>query len=304
MSYLRPASESELSTLLANGHLADLLAAAIRRSGLTLERLSSRLAERGHRVSVTTLSNWQRGTTGPLRTRSLAALSVLDELLDLPDGSLATAAGRVTVPERDAASLVPAASALQRLKERVGLDRLGGYDTLSLHESHTIGPDGTPVRHETRQVIRALRPGLDAYFYFFLTRDGLEPDEIGATVTALSGCRADEPLLEPPDIGCVPLLFEPLAAGETHLFEYATHLAYDRPAAPELRRALSRPLEQMLLRVSFHPDRLPAEVSACVWDVPTAPPVSQTPLRLDADGTAHHLLQAPQPGIYGLSWTF
>jgi hypothetical protein len=43
--------------------MAAALRQAIRRSGLTLERISTHLAARGHRVSRTTLSNWQRGAT-------------------------------------------------------------------------------------------------------------------------------------------------------------------------------------------------------------------------------------------------
>src|SRR5258708_4931302 len=38
----------------------------------------------------------------------------------------------------------------------------GRYDTLAVHELHTLGPDGLPAEHQTIQVIKSTADGLQA----------------------------------------------------------------------------------------------------------------------------------------------
>ncbi|WP_197320186.1 hypothetical protein [Saccharomonospora sp. NB11] len=61
---------------------------AISTSGLSLDRIQVRLQERGVPVSVTALSYWQSGKRQPERQRSLRAVLALEEILDVPPGSL------------------------------------------------------------------------------------------------------------------------------------------------------------------------------------------------------------------------
>lgn len=109
--------------------MAAALRQAIRRSGLTLERISTHLAARGHRVSRTTLSNWQRGHVLPRRRATMAALRELETLLGLESGVL-----HVDEPERPA----------YEGSERGAL--VAGFETVSAHERHILGADGFPVR--------------------------------------------------------------------------------------------------------------------------------------------------------------
>lgn len=69
------------------------LRAAIQARGLSLERLHVRLAERGIHVSVASLSNWQRGSSRPERSRSLSAVRELEGILEVPPDSLSALGG-------------------------------------------------------------------------------------------------------------------------------------------------------------------------------------------------------------------
>lgn len=70
------------------GPFAVSLRAAIRARGLGLERIRYRLRARGTPVSLATLSHWQSGRCQPERPESLAALAALEEILEVPRGSL------------------------------------------------------------------------------------------------------------------------------------------------------------------------------------------------------------------------
>ncbi|GFN04613.1 hypothetical protein Smic_31690 [Streptomyces microflavus] len=77
---------------------------ALGRRGLSLERVSERLRARGIGVSQATLSSWQRGRSQPERARSLRAVEVLEEILDLPGGALRSLLG----PRRPRGRVAPA----------------------------------------------------------------------------------------------------------------------------------------------------------------------------------------------------
>lgn len=301
--------QERLDTALRTGRFAEILQLAILRSTWTLERISARLNGRGHPISPTTLSNWQRGDTAPVRAVSLAALADLEELLRLPRGALRMAAlsgRRRTAPAVGSERLVTVPSAIDRLRQRVGPEHFGGYRIQHVHETHIIGPDGLPTRHETRQVLTAIRDGLDAYYHVFLTGDGTGSIDDKVRVEAMSGCVAGRVVRESPDVVCVPLHFGiSLHPGESHLFEYATELGYPRnPPPPELRRGVRTPLEQLVLRVVFHPERRPARVEACHWPDPRGEPEVVAELRLDSALTVDHLVNQPRPGVYGIRWTW
>lgn len=64
------------------------LRAAIKASGLGLDRIQARLRRRGIPISVTALSYWQSGKRQPERARSISAVHALEEILERPAGSL------------------------------------------------------------------------------------------------------------------------------------------------------------------------------------------------------------------------
>ena len=84
---------SNLPAVLRTGPFEEALRAAIAARGLSLERLRSRLAERGLHVGVATLSCWQNGHRRPERPESLRAVSALEEILGLPPEALVVLLG-------------------------------------------------------------------------------------------------------------------------------------------------------------------------------------------------------------------
>ena len=80
----------ELAEALRAGPFHTALRVAIQTSGLGLDRIRHRLAMRGITVSTTSLSYWQSGRSRPERAESLAAVTALEDLLELPAGSLRT----------------------------------------------------------------------------------------------------------------------------------------------------------------------------------------------------------------------
>src|ERR1043165_877089 len=82
-----------LAEVLRHGPFHVALRAAIDARGLGLDRLQHRLAERGLRVSTTSLSYWQHGRTQPEKPNSIAAVGVLEEILGVPANALVSLLG-------------------------------------------------------------------------------------------------------------------------------------------------------------------------------------------------------------------
>src|SRR5690242_15148249 len=70
------------------GRFSPALRAAIQASGLSLNRIQYRLAERGLVVSSATLSYWQSGRRRPTRQESVLVVRTLEEVLRVPEGTL------------------------------------------------------------------------------------------------------------------------------------------------------------------------------------------------------------------------
>lgn len=211
----------------ASEELADRFRQSLRRSGLSLDRLAARLGERGHQVSRTTLSNWQRGHTRPVRSDSLAAIPDLEQLLGLEPGAL-----RADNPEWVA-------------------DPETAFETLSLQESSYVSPWGWLVRRETRQVVRATRRGVTSI-------DLRVAGEEAPLMRIVAGGVALEPVRDEDGSWRVQVgLGRTLAPGETHLLEIVWE-----GAAREMDRIVAEPIAQFLLRSTFHPDAVPATVVA------------------------------------------
>ncbi|KIF01860.1 hypothetical protein PL81_33240, partial [Streptomyces sp. RSD-27] len=79
-----PADTADLGRLLRGGPFHLALRAALAARGLPLHRVQHRLAARGIKLGVTSLSYWQQGARRPRHRESLRAVSALEEILDLP----------------------------------------------------------------------------------------------------------------------------------------------------------------------------------------------------------------------------
>src|SRR5690349_4204398 len=80
--------EPELGVLIHTGPFHAALRSAIRERGLTLQRLQARLASRGIRLALSSLSDWQHGHRRPGSESSLRAVEALEEILGVPAHTL------------------------------------------------------------------------------------------------------------------------------------------------------------------------------------------------------------------------
>jgi hypothetical protein len=170
------------------------------------------------------------------------------------------------------------------------------YQTISLHEFHTVGADGLPAAHRTLHVIRALER-VCGYTYRF--------DTSAAVVEVLRGGTAG-PVYRTaePDIHAVDIVFHrPLDAGETTSFEYRTLFHYATAPPTEFRRACHRPVANVELHVQFDPDLLPEAVWWTSWDRLDGPVAYEKLMESGPDGSVHQYVDAFE-GIAGFHWSF
>lgn len=141
------AGTAELRQLLRGGPFHLALRAALAARGLPLHRVQHRLAARGIKVGVTSLSYWQQGARRPRHAESLRAVTALEQILELPDGALVRLLGTPESgrgPARPAArpyrALVSVGAAVEQLLDGMELPPDGGLHSLGHHERVRIGP--------------------------------------------------------------------------------------------------------------------------------------------------------------------
>jgi hypothetical protein len=169
--------------------------------------------------------------------------------------------------------------------------------TLSLHDHHYLGPDGLPVRHRVIHVIEAVVDGLDRVPYRADTN--AVTLEVGQGFSGLAG-PFYQPMAELFVVDMV--LAKPLAAGETATLEYSTSFHYAMAPAPEFRRIVQYFVENLDIRVAFHPDKLPRNVAWAVWDGMDGPIVQREPVDLDSQFAVHRYLRLAEKTAVGFHW--
>jgi hypothetical protein len=171
-----------------------------------------------------------------------------------------------------------------------------GYQTINLHEFHTVGRDGLPVAHRTLHMIRALEE-VHSYSYRF--------DTDAAAVEVLRGGTASpvHRTVEPGIYAVEIVLHRPLAAGETASFEYRTVLNYSTPPPMEFRRACRRPVSNVEMHVQFDDELLPDAVWWATWDQLDGQVSCEKRVGLEPDGSVHQYVDSFE-GIAGFRWTF
>jgi hypothetical protein len=169
--------------------------------------------------------------------------------------------------------------------------------TLSLHDHHYLGPDGLPVRHRVIHVIESLVDGLDRVPYRADT--SALTVEVGQGFSGLAG-QVYQPMagLFVVDM----MLSRPLAAGETATLEHWTSFHYTEPPPREFRRIVQYSVENLDIRVEFHPSRLPSEVVWAVWDGMDGPIAEREPVALDTQFAVHRYLRLAEKTVVGFHW--
>jgi hypothetical protein len=169
--------------------------------------------------------------------------------------------------------------------------------TLSLHDHHYLGSDGMPVKHRVIHVIEAITDGVDRLPYRADTN--ALTIEAGQGFSGLAG-----PVYQPiAELFVVDMLLaKPLLAGETATLEYSCSFHYAAPPPPEFRRVVQFFVENLDIRIEFHPEKLPAKVEWAVWDGLEGPIVEREPVVLDTQFAVHRYLRLAEQTAVGFHW--
>ncbi len=169
--------------------------------------------------------------------------------------------------------------------------------TLSLHDHHYLGPDGLPERHRVIHVIEAVVDGVDRVPY--------RADTNALTIETGQGFSGLAGQVYQPMAGLFVvdmLLAKPLAAGETATLEYSASFHYPVPPPPEFRRIVQTFVENLDIRVEFHPAKLPSNVVWAVWDGMDGPIVEREIVSLDSQFAVHRYLRLAEKTAVGFHW--
>ncbi|MEV0086139.1 hypothetical protein [Saccharopolyspora sp. NPDC050642] len=309
MNGASPSPRADLEALLRTGPFHAALRAAIEDSGLTLEGLRGRLARRGIKVSLASLSYWQQGRSRPERADSLRALRAIEGILGLPGRSLVALLG----PPRPRGRWVHRAPKYRRydgiLEPSIALAQtiepvLGPSDnklrTFAMEDIATVGPDLAIHRVRTRTVLRALEDGPDRHLFVYRGEPG--SDSRSLVLAPTENCRLGRVSRHPAaPIMAAELLFDrSLRAGETQLLEY--ELRIEHPAISlDHRRAFRYPADAYVMSVRFAESALPVRCRSFRQD----PFDAESPgaeLAMTGGRSVHLATRDVPRGTLGIAW--
>ncbi|MEW2811136.1 XRE family transcriptional regulator [Streptomyces massasporeus] len=287
---------------------AEVLQQAVRHSGLSLERVRHRLAAQGIRVSLTTLSYWQRGRSEPERADSLRAVDALERILALPPGALRSLLrpyrprGRMTAPGHDlsATHRVLGENSLEEQALGAGFDRLNeALRTLSIREVITLDARRRITSLSIQQLVRATGDGADRLTAVHTFDSGLR----GARVRVRCGLPGPVRTLPELSTAVVEVRFgRVLARNETTVVDYTVRVGPGDGTDDHYERRTRTRLRDYLLQVYFHPAARPVACHRYYREHSTARPAYNHRLLPDASHSVHSAPGRCPAGIHGVSW--
>ncbi|WP_157882503.1 XRE family transcriptional regulator [Streptomyces silvensis] len=263
-------------------------------------------------MSASTLSAWQTGLSRPERASSLAVVSVLEEILELPPGSLlgtlpprrprgrrATAFEAGTVRDRQWGNR---ADSIGAALARLGADwgDLASPPVLSYRVRMQVGPEGGELAlHVTRILHGGSRGGARMVY---VTRYASMPHAPLLTMT--HGCRLAR-FRGDPAAGVAAyefLLDDPLSPGELALTEF--RIQYPPRQTEKYTDIRVYPgTREVVLETVFDAAYAPAACQAFHRASPAAPVrILKERSGSEARGGFQYIRFNPAPGIYGIRW--
>ncbi|MET9608828.1 hypothetical protein ABZZ17_27840 [Streptomyces sp. NPDC006512] len=300
---------AEIGQLLRGGPFHLALRAALAARGLPLHRVQHRLAARGIKVGVTSLSYWQQGARRPRHPESLRAVSALEQILELPDGALLRLLGTPEGPigparpaARSYRALVSVGAAVEQLLDGMELPADGGLHSVGHHERVRIGAAGELRRRASQQIVRAHRDGVDRYLAVHHGDPGCDAARV--EVRAHENCRTGRIRCHP-EAGVVvaELLFDArLRRGDTYVFGYGIEDGTGARST-EYVRGFSYAGGQYMLQVRFDGAALPVRCRRFARTGPLAPRTGLADLTPSGRHRSVHLVeQGVRRGILGIAW--
>jgi hypothetical protein len=285
---------------------ASALHGAITASGLTLDRIVHRLAERGFALSTATLSYWSRGRSRPERPESMAALSALEEILRVPPGSL-----RELLPDRvrrgrAAARTVPFGELWGSFGEAVDhviaqvKSPADQRRVLSYHERYHLDETGAERYCRVIAVLEAVTE--KAKHMVTVYRDDTSGTHL-PTVIPVAGVRLGRVGIDREShVMAAELWFDQtLRKGERTVVEYDLEFVRGGNRSMMCERRFASPIRQYVLEVSFHPEAVPRYFQA-ISEPNKNTGATSVPLSVDDRRTVRAVWLDQPAGAYRISW--
>jgi hypothetical protein len=184
------------------------------------------------------------------------------------------------------------------------LDALTGprkHHTVSLHDHMWVTSDGRIDRCRTVQVIEANAQGVDRIPFIC--------DTSVLTVEVGQGCKelvGDVRRLAHDVFVTEILLAHALDLGETLTFEYWVSYKYPGDASDrgerEFRRGGVRRIDNVDMRIEFHPDKLPGRIWWVHWNGGDDSVLAREEVSLDVQHSVHRYVHSLEKTIVGFYW--
>jgi hypothetical protein len=274
---------------------------AIRQRGLPLERLRSRLAERGIEVGLASLSDWQHGRAWPRRPKSLRAIVALEEILDLPRQTLTSLlCSHQPPPFRPRQGIDEYSGPMAELLDALPGSRAWQLEVLTSEQVVSVGADRSPARLAGRSVARARCDGVDRTVVRYYGAQGCEIERV--EVVPRRNCTLGKVLRHRDGrVLAAELLFgQRLQAGETWAWE--AEVRDPAAARTDCAHAFRRPEGIYLLEVRFHPETLPERVFEYFRADLHVDRHVLTELALNVHNAVHVTTTGMTSGVIGINW--
>lgn len=278
----------------------EALRKAISDRGLTLARLSDRLAQHGFSVSTATLSYWSNGRSQPERADSLAALAVLEDVLGVESGSLRSQVGS---PRRRGRTKTPSLLGVDDLwgEHHKGLVETvrrmdlpyEGRRTISVHDRYVLDETGAESLSRVTAVVEATADTVDRMLLIFQEDEGRPLPTISALAGGEIG-RVDIDMSTGYLVG--EFVFDHvLRRGERTVVDYQFRFAAGGRPTTDCVRRFASPVHQYALEVEFAATAVPARCYRIGPD-------SREPIQFGGCRVARTIVVAAPAGTYGLEW--
>ncbi|MFD9893067.1 hypothetical protein ACFWY9_27300 [Amycolatopsis sp. NPDC059027] len=300
----------QVRTALNDGPFGHAFACAAAHRGLSLRQLRHRLAARDVALSAVTLSYWQTGRSLPEREESLHAVTVLEEILELPKGALLACLGA----KRPRGRGVPSCRGARRLHRAWDYPAflpplLREFDSaaldsvyrVGLHDTVYLDADRRLSRIVVRMLVEARRDAAKTVLTTSRSGRGLEPP----SVLLARRCRvATAKALPEEGFALTELAFDrALDVGGRAVVEYTEDYS-SRAVATHHHRRIAERIRDYRVSVVFHRDAPPRSCATWRTRFPDGRRLGLAPVPVGEDATVVVLAGAVAPGIHGLSWAW
>ncbi|GAA2153560.1 hypothetical protein GCM10009760_51400 [Kitasatospora kazusensis] len=300
-------ARTELDRLLASGPFPAALRAAIRASGLGLDRIRHRLRSRGASVSLASLSGWQSGRHQPESAASLEAVTALEEILGVESGALRALLG----PRRRRGRRAAPSPLLERADffedDESVVDALRQFDVdgdgsllrLSMHNRVRVGRNRRVRSLWNRTVLRAAADGPRGFVVVY------DAEPAGAiAIRPLRGCVLGRTVVDRrARVVVAELLFgHALRCGDIVVMEHAVDFPSPFPPDQFWETRMTGPVRECVLEIEFTRPVLPARCVQFESSAPAAAAGRERVIALDGFGRACTVGLDLDPCRFGVRW--